>query len=246
VASLEARIDELYRLPLDEFTGARNALAKTLTGDARQQVTSLKKPTSALWAVNQLYWHSSATYKALVDASERLRAAHRAVLEGKKADLRKAERLHRDTLERAVAATAKLLAQSPGTHSEAVLATARRVLAGLPGDERAGRLVQEPPPAGFSLLEGIAIKVPPTRESASRAKPNEALRDGEAARAPRTTAADERRRQKAEELEKKAEAARRLQEAQAQRALDRARRAELQAAERRRAAEEKLDALSRK
>lgn len=245
MASLEARIDELYRQPLDEFTGARNALAKTLTGDAKRQVTSLKKPTSALWAVNQLYWHSSATYKALVDASEKLRAAHRAVLEGKKADLRKAERLHRDTLERAVAATAKLLAQT-GMHSEAVLATARRVLAGLPGDERPGRLAQEPPPAGFSLLEGIAIKAPPTRKSASRATPDEALRDGEAARAQRPSAADERRRQKAEELEKKAEAARRLQEAEAQRALDRARRAELQAAERRRAAEEKLNALSRK
>jgi hypothetical protein len=246
VASLDARIDELYQRPLDEFTGARNALARTLTGDAKRQVTSLKKPTSALWAVNQLYWHSSATYKALVDASEKLRAAHRAVLEGKKADIRKAERLHRDTLERAIAAVAKFLAQSAGTPSEAVLATARRVLAGLPGEERAGRLTQEPPPAGFSLLEGIAIKARPTRESASRATLDEAVRNGGAARAQRTSAADERRRRKAEELEKKAEAARRLQEAQAQRALDRARRAELQAAERRRAAEEKLDALSRK
>lgn len=231
--SLDARIDELYQLPLDEFTSSRNALAKTLSSDAKRQVASLIKPTRALWAVNQLYWRASPTYKALIDASEKLRAAHRAVLGGKKADVREAERLHRHTLERAVAAIADILAKGGDTPSEAVLATARRVLAGLPSDDRAGRLTQEPPPAGFSLLEGVSIKARPPRESAPPARAAKSDREDEAAaRARRQSAADERRRQ--------------LQEARAQRALDRATRAEKLAAERRKAAEERLASLAKK
>lgn len=230
MSSLDSQIDELYQRPLDEFTQARNALAKTLSGDAKRKIASLKKPTVALWAVNQLHWRASATYKALIDASEKLRAAHRSVLEGKKADLRKAERLHRATLERAMTATSALLAKNGGEPSEAVLATIRRVLAGLPGKDHAGRLTQEPPPAGFSLLEGVAIKALPAADAAPGAE----------------SAAGERQRQKAEEAQAKADAARRRQEAKAQRALDKAKRAELEAAERRRAAEEKLAALARK
>jgi hypothetical protein len=47
-------IDELYQLPLDEFTAARNALAKS-TGDA--SIKKLEKPSLSAWAVNQLFWH---------------------------------------------------------------------------------------------------------------------------------------------------------------------------------------------
>ena len=71
---LESQIDELYKLPLDEFTKARNALAKTLSGNDKKDVSSLVKPSVAMWVVNQLYWRDPATYKALVDASEKLRA----------------------------------------------------------------------------------------------------------------------------------------------------------------------------
>jgi hypothetical protein len=245
MSSLDARIDELYQRPLDEFTGARNALAKTLSGDARRQVAALAKPTRALWAVNQLYWRAPATYKALVDASDKLRVAHRAVLEGKKADLRKAEHVHRHALERAVAATADFLAQSGDTPSEAVLATARRVLAGLPSDDHAGRFTGEPPPAGFSLLEGVDIKAQPAREPAPHTLAS-SVRDREAAvLTRRQSAAEERRRRKTEAREKQAEAVRRREEARARLALDRARRAELQAIERRKAAEERLAALAR-
>ena len=54
-------IDQLYQLPLDEFTAARNALAKS-SGQA--SLKALEKPTLAAWAVNQLYWHQRATYDA--------------------------------------------------------------------------------------------------------------------------------------------------------------------------------------
>ena len=46
--SLADIADELYGLPLDEFTAARNARAKTEKG-----AKSLPKPSAAAWAINQ-------------------------------------------------------------------------------------------------------------------------------------------------------------------------------------------------
>src|SRR6187399_3045483 len=102
-SNLQAQIDDLYGLPLDEFTKARNALAKTLDGRERQAVASLVKPSLAMWVINHLYWHNKPTYQALVDASEKLRAAHRAALSGRATDTRKAGELHKTTLENAFA-----------------------------------------------------------------------------------------------------------------------------------------------
>ena len=51
-------IDQLFALPLDEFTAARNELARRLKQDgdaeAAEGVRGLAKPTVAAWAVNQL------------------------------------------------------------------------------------------------------------------------------------------------------------------------------------------------
>ncbi len=77
---LDSQIDELYKLPLDGFTHARNALAKTLSGSDKKTVASLVKPSLAMWIVNQLYWQDRAHLQGAVDASEKLRAAHRAAL----------------------------------------------------------------------------------------------------------------------------------------------------------------------
>lgn len=46
--SLEQIADELYGLPLDEFTAARNARAKT-----EKAAKTLPKPSGAAWAINQ-------------------------------------------------------------------------------------------------------------------------------------------------------------------------------------------------
>ena len=83
---LDPKIDALYQLPLEQFTQKRNALAKELSGESKTQVKFLTKPPLPIWAVNQLYWHDRPTYNALIDASEKLRAAHRSALSGRKAD----------------------------------------------------------------------------------------------------------------------------------------------------------------
>jgi hypothetical protein len=170
--NFEAKVDELYQLPLEEFTKARNALAKTLSGDRKRGVASLAKPTVPMWAINQLYWKDPSTYKALIDAAEKLRAAHRALLGGKKVDLRKPDELHRAALERAARKTTDLLAQAAGHASEPARETIRRALATLPGDEQAGRLTREPEPAGFNLFAGV--KPRPAKASAAQPKPERA------------------------------------------------------------------------
>ena len=45
MSALDAKIDDLYQLGLSEFTSARNALAKSLSGAEAKRVKALPKPT---------------------------------------------------------------------------------------------------------------------------------------------------------------------------------------------------------
>jgi len=108
---LDAEIDRLYQLPLDEFTAARNALAKSAGGDAGR-VRGLAKPPVPAWIVNQLYWHDRRTWDALVAASENARRVNRAVLGGKSGDVRAANAVHDEAVEAAFKAALALLAKS--------------------------------------------------------------------------------------------------------------------------------------
>jgi hypothetical protein len=158
---LDSQIGDLYRLPLEEFTKARNALAKQLSGSERKQTASLVKPSLPMWVINQLFWQDAPTYKALIDAAEKLRAAHRSVLNGRKVDVRSADQLHRATIEKAFA-KAIGLAEKGGLHlTDQVRESVRRTLAALPGEEPDGRLTRVPEPAGFSLLSGVKIRPQP-------------------------------------------------------------------------------------
>lgn len=211
---LDPQIDELYKLPLGEFTNARNALAKTLSGGEKKQIVSLVKPSVAMWVVNQLYWHDAPTYKALVDASEKLRAAHRAALNGRKVDTHKPEELHRTTLEKALA-KATAIAQKRGTPvTDTVRDAVRRTLAALPTDEPPGRLTREPPPVGFSLLTGIKPRPIEIERDEEKQKPDlrqqrleEKRRKAEEAKARKEEEKARKERERREREIKKAEQA---------------------------------------
>lgn len=207
-SKLESQIDDLYKLPLDEFTKARNALAKTLAGDGKKAVASLVKPSVAMWIVNQLYWQDAPTYKALVDASEKLRAAHRAALNGKNVDTRKPDELHRTTLEKALV-KAIAVAQKKGTSvTDPVRDAVRRTLAALPTDEAPGRLTREPPPVGFSLLTGIKPRaVEPARADIQRQRQEDKRRKAEDAKARKAEATARKEKEKRDREIEKAERA---------------------------------------
>lgn len=154
-ANIEADIDQLYKLPLTEFTRARNALAKDLAGDARNKVRALGKPSVPAWAVNQLYWQDRSTYEALVKAAEQLRTAHRAVISGRDADLRKPTEAHRAAVQKAVDKARAILKQARLSETSATLNAITRTLEALPTSGPPGRLETPLQPAGFDILAGV-------------------------------------------------------------------------------------------
>ena len=218
---LESEIDRLYQLPLEEFTKARNHLAKGLTGSTAQRVKSLAKPSLPAWGVNQLYWQARPTYAALIDAAERLRGAQRAVLEGRSTDVGKAQDVHRTALRAGTEKAAAILMSAGRPASSGTLDVIRRTLDALPKQNEApGRLTQALEPGGFELLTGITLRAPAAGDQPeTKAKPD--VRD--VREAQRTL----REAEAAVELAKKRLERARAEEAQAQQALARATQARL-------------------
>jgi hypothetical protein len=153
---IETEIDRLYQLPLDEFTAARNALAKE-AGTDRAEVRGLEKPPIAAWAVNQLYWKRRDLYDPLIAASTELRKQHKAILSGRTADIREAGKAHDAEVESALKAALALLREGghPATDStrQAIMTTLRA----LPVEEPPGRLTKVLQPGGFEMLAGLSI-----------------------------------------------------------------------------------------
>jgi hypothetical protein len=68
--------DELYGLPLPDFTPARDAKAKELKGtDLAKPVKALKKPSLAAWVVNLLVRRDTAQVEQVLSVGEALREA---------------------------------------------------------------------------------------------------------------------------------------------------------------------------
>jgi hypothetical protein len=165
--------DDLYGLPLEEFTAARNALAKT---DA--EAKGLRKPSAAAFAVNQLARRHAGELDAFLRAAAQLRHAQ---LEG--GDVRAATAEERQSLQR--------LLQLAGEYASAAqLDRVRQTLQAAAADEdaaaqvREGRLERELEPAGFgSLVSGPAPARRPAKASrdAERKEAREADRQRRAA-----------------------------------------------------------------
>src|SRR5438067_13886485 len=71
--------EQLYGLPLDEFTSARNAATKELrdrglTAEA-EEVMALAKPSVSAWAVNQLTRRRHSDLDEFLEAAEAAREA---------------------------------------------------------------------------------------------------------------------------------------------------------------------------
>jgi ABC-type transporter Mla subunit MlaD len=95
---------QLYALPLSEFTAARNARAKALKPkdpELAAAVAALPKPSVAAGALNELVHEDPSEIRALVQSGKRLRQAQEAAVAGKKgADLNDAIAEHRGALDR--------------------------------------------------------------------------------------------------------------------------------------------------
>jgi hypothetical protein len=168
VSGVESKIDDLYQVPLDEFTSARNALAKTLTGTDAQRVKKLAKPTVVPWAVNQLYWKSRDTYDRLLKSGERLRNAQIGALEGRRSDVRAATDAHRKAMSDAVRETERLAAAAgPRPAPDALTRTFEALSLMREPPAPPGRLTEALQPAGFEALTGVPVQsLPPSASTA--------------------------------------------------------------------------------
>ena len=162
-AATSARVDELYQLPLAEFTAARNALAKE-SGDAA--IKQLEKPNLAAWAVNQLYWHERKLFDEVIKTSTQVRTAYNKMLEGKTADVRAADTFHAEAMRRAKDAIRRMLEAAGNAASDAVMTPVTETLDALPTTDPPGRLTKPLRRMGFEALEGTTIVARPATPTA--------------------------------------------------------------------------------
>ena len=148
----------LFEVPLEEFTGARNALAKRLRAEGKEaeakEVAGLRKPPKALWLVNQLARRAPKDLQALIEATRRIREAQEKGLAGD--EVREGMRAQR-------AALAALTAAAGDAASERrIHDTLQAAAMSEPDALREGRLLQELQPSGFGALLGADLQ--PLRE----------------------------------------------------------------------------------
>jgi hypothetical protein len=160
----EGDLDRLYQLPLNEFTSARDELVKQLRAQGEQEraheIKTLRKPTAAVWLVNQLARERQLDVQRLLKAGESLTKSQVETASGKSSQtFPEARRDEQRALER-LAKAAREIAQRAGIGSPA-LAKATETLraASLTADGREllrrGRLTEEPEPPGFEALTGL-------------------------------------------------------------------------------------------
>ncbi len=160
---VDARIAELYALPLEGFTAARNALAKELAGagdkEGAARVRALAKPARSAWIMNQLVRDAGDDVRALIDAGDRLRKAQRRAVAGRGAD---EFRERADERRRLIAELVDRARAYEGGSGAADQVTATLDTAS--ADPAAGTLVMAgmltkplPPPTGFGEATGLEL-----------------------------------------------------------------------------------------
>ena len=210
-------VDQLFALPLDEFTAARNALAKRLKqggdADAADQVRALPKPSVATWTVNQLARVAPDAVRSLLNVAARVRSAQERSLQGERTadELRAAQGEEREVIRTLTRRAESVLREAgrpaSGTTLERVASLLRAAAVDEPGRAalRAGRLTGDVEVSGFDAFAGMA---PPKKRGRSAAGAGDDL----AARRRKKREAEQRRKRlekQVRELTSRAEAAER-------------------------------------
>ena len=161
----ETHPDALFRLPLNEFTAARNAMAAALKKAGRreeaEQVKGLPKPSVSAWAVNQLFWRHRKVFDRLVASGAELRKAQAAQLAGKPADVRRPLDARRETLSelsKLAAGTLREVDHQPTPEMMRRITTTLEAISayGTAADAPpAGRLTDDVEPPGFDTLRAL-------------------------------------------------------------------------------------------
>lgn len=179
---LNDEVDELFKLPLAEFTDARNALAKQLKQSGRADdanlVKTLTKPPISAWTVNQLYWYHREAFDTLLAAGQRFRKAQTS---GKVADMRGSLDARREALTHLSDLATTLLqdaGHNPSPDTIRRVTTTLEAMSALTDGPTPGRLSQDVDPPGF---ESLASFVPGTMKATAKLtatqKPDTSVRE---------------------------------------------------------------------
>ena len=164
MSAAQDAIDHLYGLPLEEFTPARDELARRVRqegeGERAAEIKRLRKPSVPAWVVNQLARQRELDMQRLLRAGEQLAGAQVEAIRAQKGDAFVEARRDEQRALEALAAGAKEILAGAGRGAAAldrVLATLRA--GSLTEDGRTllkrGRLTEELEPPGFEALAGL-------------------------------------------------------------------------------------------
>jgi hypothetical protein len=217
--AFDAALDELYGAPPGDFVLTRARLERELKAAGHQDhaaaIRRLRKPGLAVWAGNQLAREDPDGIDELLSATDSVRAAQHALLQGgNRDDLRDETRARQELLDELVGTGVQLLvghAPKPATYRDdlANLLEAASLDPGAAETLRAGRLTRLlAPTAGFDALGEPPPNVQPIRrardEPAHKAPSRKDQRALEAAR--RDVEEARRRAQAASEAAEEADA----------------------------------------
>jgi hypothetical protein len=223
--SAQREADELYGLPLEEFTPQRNALAQRLRKEGRREeadaVKALRKPTAAAWALNQLARRRPDDVKRLLAAGRNLRKAHQSLLKGGGRDaVQEAtaqERALVDELARDASAVAGEAGTAASTSFDEHIRNTLHAAAldeDTAGELKAGRLLRE---RAAAAMFGGDVAGPAPKAPSRKGKPDDGARKRDLERAAAAARATEKTARRAHERSVKARerAAKALQDAEA-------------------------------
>jgi hypothetical protein len=162
--------EDLYGLPLDQFTQERDALAKRLRADKERdeahRVKRLRKPTVAAWAVNQLVRTQAKGIEALFEAGDAMTAAQ---AKGDADRLRRAGADQRDALASLMSRAEGLLDSDGHSLAAAVLEKVSETLRAAAIDPEAREQVEHGCLARELQLSGFLGAGPPAASKAGGA-----------------------------------------------------------------------------
>lgn len=217
--------DDLYSLPLDEFTQARDELAGSLKSKGDQEaaaaVKALRKPSLPAWAVNQLARHEMESLHRLLELRDALADAHEAK------EMRSLSAERRSVMSHLVERAEEILEESGHSAAASTIDAVSKTLQAGGSDEERDRMsrgVLDRPlePSGFEGIGGFEAFTAGAEEEPVPARPSAAARR----KAEKLAADAESAEREAGELNTEAERATRVAEQTRERAEKAATRAE--------------------
>ena len=161
---LDAELDGLYQLSLQDFVARRDELARRLRDEGErasaENVKRLRKPTVAVWLVNRL------SHERELDV-QRLTKAGEALMQGRAKDFQQARRDEQQALARLTRA-AQEIARREQVGEAAVNRALQTLRAAALSDEhrallRRGRMTDEVEPPGLEALAALGQSAGPSR-----------------------------------------------------------------------------------